>query len=78
MVILFPLLRRTEAPKFLYSFLTFIWSMSCMVGTLSFWTSIYVSMNTYNVCPFESGLYHTGWYFLVPSICLHNSWSCPF
>jgi hypothetical protein len=63
--ILFLLLRRTEAstlhPSF---FLSFIWSMNCIFGILSFWGNIHLSMSAYYVCSFVTGLPHSGWYFL--------------
>jgi hypothetical protein len=31
---------------------------------------------TYSVCSFLTRLPPSGWYFLVPFICLQNSW-CP-
>jgi hypothetical protein len=30
-------------------------------------------VSTYHACPFGSELPHSGWYFLVPSICLQKS-----
>ena len=70
-----PFLRRTEAstlhPSF---FLSFIWSMNCIFGILSFWGNIHLSMSAYYVCSFVTGLPHTG-YFLVPSICRRTLWS---
>ena len=73
-IILFPLLSRTEAFTFYsFFFLSFIWSMSCMVGILSFFPNIYLSVSTYHVCSFVIGLPHSGLYFLDPSICLRIS-----
>jgi hypothetical protein len=48
--ILFPLLRRPEA-SILWSsfFLSFIWSVSFIVGILSFLPTIHLSVNTYHV-----------------------------
>jgi hypothetical protein len=37
---------------------------------------IHLSVSTYHAWLFGSVLCHSGWYFLVPSICLQNSW-CP-
>jgi len=36
-------------------------------------TNINLLVSTYHTCPFGSELPHSGWYFLVPSICLQNS-----
>jgi hypothetical protein len=64
MIILFPLLRRFEAFTLWPSFmLSFIWSLICIVGILRFWATINLSLSTYHVCPFGSGLFHSGWYF---------------
>jgi hypothetical protein len=32
--------------------------------------NIHLLVSTYHACPFGSELPHSGWYFLVPSICL--------
>jgi hypothetical protein len=51
--ILFPLLRRTEASTLWSSFfLSFIWSVSCILGFLSFLPNIYLSLSAYHVCSF--------------------------
>ena len=74
MGILFPLLRRTKV-SILWSsfFLSFMWSVNCILGILSFWANIYLSVSVYHVWSFVTGLPHSG--FLVPSICLRISWS---
>jgi hypothetical protein len=70
-IILFPLLPGINTSMLWPSFLlSIIWSVSYIMGTLSFWINIYLSMSTYHECPFGPGLPHSGWYFLVPSICL--------
>jgi hypothetical protein len=71
MIILFCLLRRTESSSF---FLSFIWSVSCIMGILSSFPNIHLYISTYYVCSFVTRLPHSGWYFLVP-ICLGISWS---
>ena len=38
--------------------------------------STYQWVSAYHVCSFVTGLPQSGWYFLVPSICLSISWSC--
>ena len=38
--------------------------------------NIYLPLSAYHECPLRSGLPHSGWYFLVPSICLKILW-CP-
>ena len=76
MIILFPFLTRTNTSTLCSSFvLSFIWSVSCNVGILSLFSNIHLSLNTYHVCSFVTDLPHSGWYFLVPSICLWISWS---
>jgi hypothetical protein len=46
-IILFPLLSRTEASTLWSSFfLSFIWSVCCIVCILSFWANIYLSVST--------------------------------
>lgn len=52
-----------------------IWFVGYRVDILSFWANIHLSVNTYHLCSFVSGLPHLGWYFLVPFICLWISWS---
>jgi hypothetical protein len=76
MNIFFPFLRRTEAPTLWSSFfLSFIWSVNCILGIPRFWANIDFSVSAYHVCSFVIGLPHSGWYFLVSSICLRTSWS---
>ena len=70
-----PLLRRTEAYTLWSSFfLSFMWSVNCILGIPSFWSNIHLSVSEYHVCSFMIGLLHSGRYFLVPSICLRISW----
>jgi hypothetical protein len=33
-------------------FFSFIWSMNCILGIQSFWTTIHLSVSTYHVCDF--------------------------
>jgi hypothetical protein len=51
--ILFLLLRRTEA-LILWSsfFLSFMWYVNCILGILSFWANIHLSVSVYHVCSF--------------------------
>ena len=44
--------------------------------SILFFSNIHLLVSTYHACPFGSELLHSGRYFLVPSICLQNSW-CP-
>ena len=59
--ILFPLLGRTKAitiwPSF---FLSFMWSVNCIWGILSFWANIHLSLSAYHMCSFVIGLPHSG------------------
>jgi hypothetical protein len=71
MRILFPYLRRTEAPTFWSSFfLSFMWSVNCILVIPSFWVNIHLWVSAYHVYSFVIGLPHS-----VPSICLRISWS---
>jgi hypothetical protein len=70
MGILFPLLRRIEVSTHWYSFLSFMWSMNCILGILRFWANICLSVSAYHMSSFLIGLPHSGWYPLDPSICL--------
>jgi hypothetical protein len=56
--------------------LTFLSSVNCILDILYFLANIHLLVNTYYACPFGSEVPYSGWYFLVPSICLQNSW-CP-
>jgi hypothetical protein len=58
--ILFPLLRRTEAAILWSSFfLTFICSVNCILGILSFGANTQISVSSYHVCSFVIGLPHS-------------------
>jgi hypothetical protein len=54
MSILFPFLTRTEVPTLWSSFfLSFMWSVNCILGIQSFWDNIHLSESTYvMVCIF--------------------------
>ena len=61
MGMLFPLLRRMEASTLWSSFfLSFVWSVNCILGILSFWTNIHLSVYVYPGCSFVTGLHHSG------------------
>jgi hypothetical protein len=51
--------------------LSFMWSVNCILGILSIWAKILLSVSA---CSFGIGLAHSGCYFLAPSICLRISW----
>jgi hypothetical protein len=70
---LFPLLRRIEVYTLWSSFLSFMCFAHCILGILSFWANIYLSVSSYHVCPFVIGLHHSGQYPPDPSICLRIS-----
>ena len=76
--ILLPLLRRIKALTLWSSFplLSFMWSVNCILGILSFWANIHLSVSAYHVCSFMTELPNSGWYFQVPSICLRISSHC--
>ena len=64
---MFPILRRTETPTLLSSFfLSFMWSVNYILGILSFWANIHLSVSAYHVFFFLWD--HTGWYILDLSI----------
>jgi hypothetical protein len=54
--------------------LSFMWSVNCILVIPSFWANIHSSVNLYHVCSSVIGLPHSGWYFLVSSICLSISY----
>jgi hypothetical protein len=59
--------------------LSFLSSMKCILDILFlffFLANIHKLVSTYHACPFGSELFHSGWYFLIPAICLKNS-GCP-
>ena len=75
MGILSPLLRRTKVSIFWSSlFLSFVLSVNFILCFPSFWSYIHFSVSAYHVCCFMIRLRHSGWHFLLPSICLRNSW----
>jgi hypothetical protein len=58
------LLLRTEASIFCSSFfLSWIWSVIYILGILSFWANIHLSVSAHHVCAFVTGLLCSGWYF---------------
>jgi hypothetical protein len=60
MGILFPILRRNEVSTLWSSFLSFMCFANCILGILSFWANIHLSMSAYHVCSFVIGLPHSG------------------
>lgn len=77
MTILSPLLCEIQScplgPSFLFNFFG---SVECSMSILYFMANIHLLVRPHQVCPLGSGLSHSR-YFLVPSICLQNSWySC--
>jgi len=55
-VFLFPLLRRTEASTLWPSFfLSFMWSVNCILGNLGFWVNIHLPVSAYHVYMFFCG-----------------------
>ena len=74
MGILFLILRRNEVSTHWSSFfLIFLCFANCILGILSFWANVHLSVSAYHVCSFVIRLPHSGWYFLVPCICLRTS-----
>jgi cytochrome bd-type quinol oxidase subunit 2 len=71
MVILFPFLRQTEVSTVRsFFFLSFMCFETSILGTLSFWANIYLSVSTCHVYSFVIGLPHLGRYHPDPSNCL--------
>jgi hypothetical protein len=61
MGILFPLLRRIEVSTLWSSFfLSFMCFANCILGILSFWANIHLSVSAHHVCSFVTGLPHSG------------------
>jgi hypothetical protein len=60
MGILFPLLRRIEVSTLWSSFLSFMCFANCILGILSFWANIHLSVSAYPVWSFVIGLPHLG------------------
>jgi hypothetical protein len=75
MGILFPILRRSKVStiwsSFFWSFMCFA---NCVLGVLSFWANIHLSVSAYQVSSFVTGLPHSGWCPPDASICLRISW----
>jgi uncharacterized membrane protein len=58
MGILFPILRRNEVSTSWSSFLIFLCFTNCVLGILSFWANIHLSVSAYQVTSFVIGLPH--------------------
>jgi hypothetical protein len=65
MGVLLPLLRRIKVSTLWSSFfLSFMWSVNCILDISGFWVNIHLSVSAYHVCSFVTGLPHSGQYFL--------------
>ena len=61
MGILFPILRRNEvSTRWSSFFLIFLCFANCILGILSFWANIHLSVSAYQVTSFVIGLPHSG------------------
>jgi hypothetical protein len=61
MGILFPILRRNEVSTLWSSFSSsFMCFVNCILGILSFWSNIHLSVSAYHVSSFVIGLLHSG------------------
>jgi hypothetical protein len=60
MGILFPVLRRNKVSTHWSFFLIFLCSANCILGILSFWATIRLSVSAYQVTSFVIGLPHSG------------------
>jgi hypothetical protein len=54
--------------------LSFMWSVSCIMGISCSLPNIHLAVSTYHGCSFVSEISHSG-YFLDPSSWLRISWS---
>jgi hypothetical protein len=69
-----PLLRRTKVSTLWSSFfLLFMCFVKCILGILSFWPNIHLTVSAHHVCSFVIELPHSGWYRPDPFICLSIS-----
>jgi hypothetical protein len=58
---LIPFLRRTKVSTLWSSFfLSFRWSVNCILGILHFWANIHLSVSAYHVCSFVIRSLHSG------------------
>jgi hypothetical protein len=60
MGILFPILRRNEVSTLWSSVLSFMCFANCILGILSFWANIHLSVSAYHVSSFVIGIPHSG------------------
>jgi hypothetical protein len=61
MGILFPILRRSKVSTLWTSlYLSFMCFVNCILGILRIWANISLSVSTYHVCSFVTGLPHSG------------------
>lgn len=73
MTILFSLLSEIQAsPLGPFILFGFFGSVEHSMGFLYFTARIHLWMSTHHACPFGSGIPHSGWHFLVLSICLQS------
>jgi hypothetical protein len=71
MGVLFLILRRADVSTLWSSFfLSFMYFANCILGILSFWANIHLSVIAYHVSSLVIGLCHSGQYPPDPSICL--------
>ena len=73
MGILFLLLRRVKILTFWSSFLKFMCFVNCILGILSFWPNIHLSVSAYHLGSFVIGFPPLGGYHPDTSICLRIS-----
>jgi uncharacterized membrane protein len=66
---LFPILRRNEVSTCWSSFLIFLCFANSILGILSFWANIHLSVSAYQVTSFVIGLPYSEWYPPEISIC---------
>ena len=70
MDILFPLLRRIKVSTLWSLFLSFMCFANCILGILSFWANIHLSVSAYLMTSFVFGLVHSRRYPPDTSICI--------
>ena len=71
MGILFPILRRDKAST-LWFFLSFMCFVSCILGTLSFWANIHLSVSAYQETSWPEHLRETYWFPDTTETSLHR------
>ena len=54
-------------------FLSFLWSVNCILGIPNLWANNDLSVSTSHVCSLVTGLPYSGWYFLLDIFFIYIS-----